>query len=109
MKLEINLNDEPSFLNEIKTFIMNNVKGIARNEFEKQIKQIYAEKLKSALPSDVSINSIVEREMKSYIKELIASSLRKGNTYDGGKSELRIMIREEISTQVKEMISKLDI
>ncbi len=108
MKLEINLNDEPAFLNEIKKFIMDNVKGIARNEFEKQIKEIYAEKLNSALPNNLSLSTVIDNAMKTYIKEAVANALQNGNTYDNGKTEIRTMIRAEISSQVKDMLEKRD-
>lgn len=102
MKLEINLNDEPAFLNEIKKFIMDNVKSIARNEFEKQIKGVFAEKLDAALPNNLSLVSVVDKMLKDEIKLHIQTSL-------GGyqsKEELRRIIREEIAKQVKELLDK---
>lgn len=104
MKLEINLNDEPAFLNEIKKFIMDNVKSIARNEFEKQIKGVFAEKLSTALPNNLSLSSIVDKMLKDEIKTTIQTALGGYSSRD----EIRKIIREEIAKQVKEMLSKKD-
>ena len=105
MKLEINLNDEPAFLNEIKKFIMDNVKGIARNEFEKQIKEIYWEKLKASMPSDSSMTGLIDRLTKETITSEIKQALN-GSGYGGIREPMKKLIQEEITKQVKEMFDK---
>ena len=107
MILSINLKDEPLFLEEIKKFIMENVKGIARSEFEKQIKQIFAEKLQSAMPNNSSLLQTLEKMSKDEIQKLIKEALV-GGSYGSGKDEMRKIIREEIAKQVKEMFDKKD-
>ena len=105
MKLEINLNDEPNFLNEIKKFIMEHVKGIERNEFEKQIKSVFAEKLNGVFPKEDELKNVIAKFVKDEIKGMIKQALL-DSSYGDQKNEIRKMIREEIATQVKEMLDK---
>lgn len=105
MKLEINLNDEPNFLNEIKKFIMEHVKGIARSEFEKQIKSVFAEKLNSVFPKDDEIKNVIAKFAKDELQRMIKEALI-GGSYGNQRDEIRKIIREEIATQVKEMLDK---
>lgn len=109
MKIEINLNDEPAFLSEIKNFIKDNVKSIARSEFDREIKNVFADKLQSALPKDLSLAQLVDTMLKQHVKTAIDNALQEGNTYDKGKSIIRSMIREEVTFRVKEMFDKKDL
>ena len=108
MKLEINLNDETEFLKEIKKFIMDNVKGIARNEFEKQISETFSQKILTNIPKDEILKNKFDNEFNLIIKKLINEALKSSSSSyrSDGNEELRKLIREEISKQVKEMLDK---
>lgn len=106
MKLEINLSDETSFLNEIKKFIMGIVKNISRSEFETQIKEIYTEKLKPSFPSETSIKSMVDKITHEEIKKQITDALGGSSGWSANREPLKKLIQEEIARQVKEMIDK---